>query len=133
MKRPPIIKDKSIIQYIEYLEERLAKYEKSPYVKTYLTLMNQLNDFNEQLTIKEIEVQGDNGIKKNITLGRIDLFGTKDEKEFERSFKYMLEVNKFLDNLDSIRKKMTKEEKEELKTDEKKPLSEESAENYLKK
>lgn len=113
MKRPPI-KEKAILAYVEELEKKLEKYEKSPYVKTYLTLIHQVNDLNDQLEIqeKEIEVEGQ---KQKIWHGRIDLFGDKDEKEFERGFKYMLEVNKMLDNIENIRKKMTTEEKDEAK------------------
>lgn len=116
MKRPTTpIRDKSILSYIEYLEDRLSKYEKSPYVKTYLTLINQLNDFNDQLTIlPSVQVMID-GIETKVTPGRIDLFGTKDEKEFERGFKYMVEVSKLLENIDNVRKKMTAEEKDEVK------------------
>ena len=113
MKRPPI-KDGAIKAYVDDLEERLSKYEKSPYVKTYLTMLNQVNDFNEQLTIQQVEVQdGDN--KRTVTVGRINLFGEKDEKEFERSFKYMLEVNGLLDSIEKIRMKMSASEKEEVK------------------
>ena len=114
MKKPPL-KQGEVKAYVEYLEERLSKYENSPYVKTYLTLLNQINDFNEQLTIQEKEVNVEN-VPTKMMFGRIDLFGTKDEKEFERGFKYMLEVNALLENIEKIRIKMTVEEKEEVKS-----------------
>ena len=131
MKRP-VIKDRLILTYIEELETKLSLYEKSPYVKTYLTLLHQLDDFNEQLTIQEKEMNVE-GTMQKVKFGRIDLFGTKDEKEFERGFKYMIQVNDLLENIDKIRKKMTTEEKAEVDSNIKKPLSEDSAENYLKK
>lgn len=114
MKRPTI-KDKAVLAYVEELETKLEKYEKSPYVKTYLTLINQVNDLNRQLELKDEKVFVEGQGEVMMTKGRIDLFGDKDEKEFERGFKYMLEVNKMLDNLENIRKKMTAEEKDEVK------------------
>ena len=124
MKRPPI-KDGAIKAYVDDLEERLSKYEKSPYVKTYLTMLNQVNDFNEQLTIQQVEIQ-DGGNKRTLTVGRINLFGEKDEKEFERSFKYMLEVNGLLDSIEKIRMKMSASEKEEVKK-----INPETADGYI--
>lgn len=135
----PKIKDKAISDYVDELESRLSLYEKSPYVKTYLTLLNQLNDFNEQLTIKpEVEVSetrhkkvGEDLVpyeyKYKVTPGRIDMFGTKDEKEFERAFKYMSDVNKMLDNIENLRKKMSEEEKQEVT----KVLKEDSVESRV--
>ncbi len=92
----PIIKDKEALKYVEHLEKRLETYEKSPYLKTYLTLVRQIENFNEQLT------------KRNI-----DLFSDKEDKSFDRTkwyFDNMLNLNK---QLDELRKLMTPEERKE--------------------
>src|SRR5690242_20194189 len=128
MKRP-LIKDKSILSYIEYLEDKLSKYEKSPYVKSYLTVLGQINDWNDQLTIKKVNVEG---IGEQ-TVGRVNLFAEASSKEFERAHKYFTEMKPYFEQLAYLRKLMTTEEKEEVNNNEKKPLSEESAENYLVK
>ncbi len=129
MKRPASIKDKSILSYIEYLEDRLSKYEKSPYVKSYLTVLGQINDWNDQLTIKKVIVEG----MGEQTVGKINLFADSSSKEFDRVHKYFTEMKPYFEQLAYLRKLMTTEEKEEVNSNEKKPLSEESAENYLVK
>jgi len=124
MKRPQI-KDKSALAYIEYLEDRLQLYEKSPFVKSYLTVLGQINDWNDQLTIKKIETsEGDK------FLGKINLFADASSKEFDRVHKYFTEMKPYFEQLAYLRKQMTTEEKNEL-TKELKPLSEDSAENFL--
>lgn len=122
MKEPKIT-DKAIAAYVEELKAKLALYEKSPYLKTYLTLVGQLNDLNEQLAIKPQVNRTETRQKKEgdaivdyeatitVTPGRLDLFGEKNDKEFDRAFKFMLEVNTLLDNIEKIRLKMTPEEK----------------------
>jgi len=95
--KKPIIKEKEAIKYIEYLESRLLMFEKSPHVKTYLTLHSQLESFNDQLTIKTEEGK---------TTGVVDLFGEATDKSFDRTkwyFDKILDLNK---NLDELRKMM---------------------------
>lgn len=104
------VKDKLVIDYIEYLEKLL----KSPYANTYLAIYKQIEDWNKQLNEKNI-----------------DLFADKDSKEFDRSFKYFMEASDVLERLDKMRAKMSPQDLEEI--NKKKPLSEDSAENYLKK
>lgn len=96
MERPPI-KDKSSLAYIEFLESELLKFKSSPYVYTYLTVLTQIDNFNEQLTTK-----------------KIDLFADKDAKEFDRSWKYMLESVDMIKKLDELRKLMNPENIKEL-------------------
>ena len=49
MERPISIKDKEAIKYIEYLESELQRFKSSPYKDAYLSLLNQLNNWNNQL------------------------------------------------------------------------------------
>ena len=109
MERPISIKDKEAIKYIEYLENELQRFKSSPYVKTYLTIYNQLADFNDQLTITTKQVNGE-----TVNLGRVDLFSETTDKSFDRIkwyFEHILELNK---NLDELRKLMTPLEQKEL-------------------
>lgn len=110
----PIIKDKAVEAYVLHLEEELLKYKKSPYLKTYLTLKSQLDDFNEQLTIRtgKVKVKQENGdiIEVEMELGRVDLFADPKDKSFDRTkwyFDNMLSLNK---QLDDLRKLMTPED-----------------------
>lgn len=113
MERPTKIKDPETLKYIEYLEGRLSVFETSPYAKTYLTIRNQIENFDEQLTLGQPEQITIDDHPVTIQKGKIDLFGSKDEKEFERSFKYMLESYSLHELLDKYRSKMTPKELEE--------------------
>ena len=113
MERPKKIQ-KDIQPYIEHLEERVKKFESSPYVETYLTIHNQLSDFNKQLTITGQTVVNSEGVKEK--KGKIDLFADKDDKSFDRMkwyFDKILDLNK---NLDELRKMMTPDEVEDIKS-----------------
>lgn len=93
----------------------------SPYYDTYITLYSQIQDWNDQLTIKpEREIIVDNdGIKETgkITPGKIDLFADKDSKEFERVFKYFSDIVGILDAMDAIRGKLTPEQQKDAAKD----------------
>lgn len=89
----PKIKDTAILAYVQELEHRLSKFESSPYCDTYLAILKQITDWNDQLT-----------------KSRIDLFADKDEKGFDRTFKYFVDVATILKSLDDLRKLMTPEE-----------------------
>jgi hypothetical protein len=93
----PVIKDKAVSAYVEFLESELLKFKSSPYVFTYLTVLTQIDNFNEQLTTK-----------------KIDLFADKDAREFDRSWKYMLESVDMIKKLDELRKLMSPENVKEL-------------------
>ena len=120
MEKPSKISDKGALAYIEFLESKLKKYEESPYCKTYLTIYNQIDSFNDQLEIgepKAIPIEG--GGTYTIQPGFVDLFASKDSKEFDRVkwyFENVLELNK---NLDELRALMTPEQKKELEAKEK--------------
>ena len=113
MERPPI-KDKAIIAYVEDLEAQLSAISSSPYYSTYITIKNQIDSFNDQLTIKEpikrkIFVE-DTLEEVEITPGKIDLFADKDSKEFDRAWKYLLESVDLNKKLDELRRLFTPEE-----------------------
>lgn len=98
--------------------DELKRFLDSPHLESYLTLQGQIEDFNSQLTIKPEEKkkrvigndQDGNVIEVDWMPGKIDLFADKDFKEFDRSFKYMIELPSLLDALDKIRKKISPEE-----------------------
>ena len=113
MERPPI-KDKAIIAYVEDLEAQLSAISSSPYYSTYITIKNQIDSFNDQLTIKDpikrkIFVE-DTLEEVEITPGKIDLFADKDSKEFDRAWKYLLESVDLNKKLDELRRLLTPEE-----------------------
>ena len=110
MERPNKI-PKEVLPYIEHLEQELTKFKKSPYSKTYLTIYNQLESFNEQLTIKGDKTLAD-GTK--VKEGFVDLFAEATDKSFDRTkwyFDKILDLNK---NLDELRKLMTPDEQKEM-------------------
>lgn len=118
----PTVKDAKILAYVEYLELELKKFTDSPYVNTYTTIKNQIDSFNEQLTIDENQtVERSLGVTEDgITItekaikGKIDLFGSKDSKEFDRGWKYMLESVDMNKKLDELRKLMLPSQQKEL-------------------
>lgn len=134
MEKPNLksLKDKSVIDYIEYLESELSIFKKSPNVESYLTVYNQVSSFNTQLQLGEQKTEvGEDGIKVTVQAGFVDLFASKDDKSFDRTkwyFENILQLNK---TLAELRKLMTPEDIKNL--NKKMPLSEDSAENYLKK
>ncbi len=135
MQQPIGIKDKSALAYIEYLQNeletakvKLDKFEKSPKVKTYLTIYNQLDSFNEQLTIGESTQITVDGIVATVQKGKIDLFAEKEDKSFDRTkwyFEHVLDLSK---TLDELRKGMNPDESKEV---ERKLLSQSVTEKYI--
>ena len=77
----------------------------SPYLDSYITLYNQVSDWNSQLVIRDEDVEG-----VKVTKGRIDIFSDKDSKEFDRTFKYFSDITGLLNCLDTLREKMTPEQ-----------------------
>jgi len=71
----------------------------SPTYDTYITVLGQTRDWNSQLKI---------GLDGK---GKIDLFADKDEKAFERAFKYFHEILSLNDTLDKLRAKLSPEDK----------------------
>ena len=94
------------------LQECYSALEKiiiSPYLDTYLTIYNQVQDFNEQLKIngEEKTIVSEDGVETHsAVVGRVDLFGDKDEKEFDRVWKYMTGAPELLMSLEKLRNLM---------------------------
>jgi len=93
----PIIKDKVVQAYVDELEEKLRKYEESPYCNSYLALLYQIEAWNSQLVDTPI-----------------DLFGDRENKEFDRAHKFFTEQRPYFEQLDYLRKLMTPETQIEL-------------------
>lgn len=115
----PLIKDKSVLSYVEYLEGKIKKFEESPIVSTYLTILKQVDSFNNQLNLKESEKILEDGSKITVQSGFIDLFSDKDDKSFDRAWKYLNEAELLIEQLDKLRKKMTPEQQKEAAEQEK--------------
>lgn len=114
----PTIKDKAVQAYVESLEAELEKYKRSPYLKTYITLSNQLDNFNDQLKIRKDKIIVD-GNPVEVEAGVVDLFADGKDKSFDRVkwyFDNMLSLNK---QLDDLRKLMTPEDNKKLQEAEK--------------
>ena len=113
MERPHI-KDKAILAYVDDLEAQLSVINESPYYNTYITIKNQIDSFNDQLTIKDPikrKIFIDDQLEEiEITPGKIDLFADKDSKEFDRAWKYLLESVDLNKKLDELRRLLTPEE-----------------------
>ena len=126
MNRPESkLKDKAWEEYISYLESELKKLRQSPYYKTYKTILNQVDNWNEQLTITGEEEsyivaydKEGSPIYAKRQKGAIDIFGSKDDKEFDRAMKFFLEVNSLLEHLDKMRSKLSPEDKKHLEEEE---------------
>lgn len=102
---------KDLLRALDEAEGQLDKILKSPYYDTYITLSEQVSDWNAQLKIgEECSKTDEEGVTKKYVKGKIDLFADKDSKEFERAFKYFSDVLPLLNALDEMRKKLTPEE-----------------------
>jgi len=129
MERPKIT-SKEVLAYVEYLEQELDKFNQSPYKATYITLKSQIDSFNEQLTIgseetKTIEIDGQPHELVTVK-GKIDLFASKDAKEFDRAYKYLDDCLGFAKNLAELKKLLTPEERKDIeaKLEQAAPLAE---------
>lgn len=114
------VKDTNVLAYISYLEKRnaeLTKFETKSGFATYIAIKNQIDSFNEQITIKTVSLPDPDDATKSIDVesGFISLFADKDSKEFERSFKYMESAFEMVDRQEKLYKLLTEEEKEQVK------------------
>lgn len=134
---PKTLKDAIVI--IDELKVKLKKFTESPFVNTYITIKNQIDSFNEQLTISDEQVTRTYTITKNgvledhsstIEKGVIDLFADKDSKEFDRAWKYLNECVDLNKKLDELRTLMTPDQIKEV--DSKKIVKAEGVEEFLK-
>lgn len=94
----PIIKDKAVSAYVDYLEHKLSGFERSPYLNSYLALKKMLDKGNEQLislASVEIDFEGD---------------------AFKGASKFMSLQRDYSDQMDYFRSKMTATEREAVDT-----------------
>lgn len=96
MEKPDTIKDKSALAYIEYLENKLELFTKSPYTNSYIALKRMVDRGNLQL-----EQAGNEDIDF-------------DSDKFKAISKFALQQKDFLDQLDYFRSKMTPPEQKVL-------------------
>lgn len=93
----PIIKDKGALAYVEYLENRLKVYEQSPYVSSYLSLAQTIDNWNKQLFEHQINI-----------------LNVEDKPKFEMAHKFLTEQKPYIEQLEYLRKLMTPEEQREI-------------------
>ena len=87
---------KQLLEALEIAEAELSPFINSLSSESFMTLYNQLKQWNEQLKER-----------------KIDIFSGKDDKSFDRSFKYYMEMKDLLKMLRDIKAEMTVEEKAE--------------------
>ena len=86
----------------------------SPYYDTYITMFNQLRNWNEQLKIGDEETIMVGSVEAKTQKGKIDLFADKDTKDFDRAFKYFSDVVSLCDALEKMKSKLTPEESQRM-------------------
>ena len=91
------------------LEKRFDDMQRGNLLNTYLTIDGQHKSFNEQLTIGVILDENN----KQKVVGRIDLFASKDAKEFDRARWWLENYLEQSKNLRELYKMLTEEEKKE--------------------
>lgn len=101
MEKPTSIKDKNALAYIDFLEEKLSTFTKSPYVNSYLSLKRMVDRGNQQLAESadsEIDFDSDKfkAISKFVSLQKgyieqMDYYRTKmlplDQRELDEQLK----------------------------------------------
>jgi hypothetical protein len=98
-------KDQDVCKLAEEYNTIMASH----YYNSYKTLAGQLADWNDQLSLTKVTVEG-----RDVTLGKIDLFADKDEKSFERAFKYFSEIASLNETLEKLKVKMSPEDSSRL-------------------
>jgi predicted RNA-binding protein with RPS1 domain len=91
------------LPYDSNLDKMIKLYEFfaiSPVVDSYISMYDQIADINEQIKIKEVEIDG---VKK--VIGRIRL-DDSEEKGIDRLFRYFDKIVDFQESLDKLRSKM---------------------------
>ena len=103
MERPKI-KDRSVLEYVDYLENRLEKFEANKTIaRYYVGLKKQIDDISK--LFQEIEVCKDD-------------FHDKDDKFFDRYFKYLEKSDQISESLIKLEKKVApSKEKERIRED----------------
>ena len=88
------IKDKSIIEYIEYLENQLKVYTESTCSQSYLNLKRIVDAGNQQLSTFEIDILTEEGQKKYKLVSKFvsDMQENTEQLEFFKSRMTPLEI-----------------------------------------
>lgn len=97
MERPSLkgLKDKSIVEYIESLENQLKVYNDSPYVASYLNLKRIVDQGNEQMGTIKIDILTDDG-----------------QKNYKAISKFALQLQEYGEQMEFFKSKMTSKEVE---------------------
>jgi hypothetical protein len=114
MKRPKSIKDRNVEEYVEYLEERLSRYKSGNTIaKFYLGIKKQLDDAGDTFLNSTVVDEGGNitPFKLLDTTALTD----KDDKVFERFFKFIKESKAITENLLWLENQITPESLKEVK------------------
>ncbi len=90
----PIIKAGPVLDYVNYLENKLGLYEKSPYSSSYLACKTTIDRWNEQLMETEIS-----------------LLDSEQKPMFDMAHKYLTEQKPYIDQLEYLRGKMSPDDK----------------------
>ena len=92
------LKNEAVAELLEFYRT----VTESPYLNSYNTIYNQILDINSQLNIEDGQD------------GKIDIFTDKDDKSFDRAWKYMLDLKLLLENLDFIRKMISPDKQKQV-------------------
>jgi hypothetical protein len=84
---------KALLKEIEELKSELKIYKDSPHENSYLACFKTIENFNDQLSAK-----------------KIDIFNVDETPIFEMAHKYLTELDGYLATLDKIRMRMNPEE-----------------------
>ena len=96
MERPKNIKDKSVHEYIEYLEAQL----KTPYAEAFLSLKKMVDKGNAQV--------------KNADM---DIFSPEGETKFKQAAKFSSQLKDWYSEMEYFKSKMSPEDLKKLKDD----------------
>ena len=91
MTRPDLkkVKDKPVLDYIEYLENQL----KTPYAESFMSLKRMVDKGNKQLTTFDI-----------------DIFTPEGEIQFRQASKFSSQLKTWFEEMDFFKSKMSPEE-----------------------
>ena len=106
-------KDENVLELLDEYKRIMA----SNNLQAYLSLRDQLKDWDEQLIIKPDEVRKiirmegkEDEYVDEVTPGRIDLFADKDTKEYDRVLKYFERITALRKTLIDLKASLTEDE-----------------------
>ena len=99
MEKPSLksVKDKLILEYIEYLEKQLKIFTESSYVNSYLSIKTIVDTGNKQIAEKVI-----------------DIFTPEGQKDHQSITKFGAQLQKYEEQMESFRAKMNPQQQREL-------------------